>query len=61
MDEHEFAQYLLDTFDDVQTTEGLTYRFFFAGEERRLPFATMALDDAEYDRYSDLARPGVYV
>lgn len=60
MTDTEIAQYILDTFPDVETTENFGYKFFFYGAERMLPFATLIAADNAYDRASDLNRPGVY-
>lgn len=60
MDELAIERYLLNTFADVQVAENYGYKFFFYGEDHRLPFATMASSDNEYDRVSNLDRPGVF-
>lgn len=54
------THYLLTAFDDVQMTEAMGYLFFFYGADRKLPFATLAAADNEYDRVSNLDRPGVF-
>lgn len=38
----------------------LGYTFFFYGSDRRLPFATIATEDNEGERVSNLDRPGVF-
>jgi hypothetical protein len=60
MDETTLAQYISDTFAGVETTTAFGYTFFFYRSERRLPFATIASTDNEYERISNLDRPGVY-
>jgi hypothetical protein len=60
MDEAALTHYIIDTFDGVETTAAYTYTFFFYGPERKLPFATLATVDNEYDRISNLDRPGVF-
>ncbi len=60
MQEAEIAQYIVDTFHGVETTENLGYRFFFYGTDRMLPFATIATADSDYERISNHLRPGVY-
>jgi hypothetical protein len=60
MDETTIAQYITDTFEGVETTEALGYKFFFYREERKLPFATIASTGNEYEKISDLDRPGVF-
>ena len=60
MDETAIAKYITDTFAGVETTDAFGYTFFFYGSERMLPFATLAATDNEYDRVSNLDRPGVF-
>ena|SRR3712207_2190105 len=60
MDEAALTQYITDTFAGVATTSAYTYTFFFYGPDRKLPFATLATADNDYDRFSDLDRPGVF-
>ncbi len=60
MTEAEIAQYIIDTFPGVETAENLGYTFFFYGADRKLPFATLATADNDYDRVSNLDRPGVF-
>jgi len=45
---------------NVEQAENFGYRFFFVGADHRLPFATMASSDNDYDRVSNLDRDGVY-
>ncbi len=59
MQEAEIAQYIVDTFPDVETSENLGYRFFFYGAGRMLPFATIATADSDYERISNHLRPGL--
>lgn len=60
MNEREIAQYIIDSFADVETTENFGYTFFFYRDDHMLPFATIATIDQEFDNISDLARPGVF-
>ncbi len=60
MDEASMTHYITDTFADVETTSAYSYLFFFYRSERKLPFATLASTDNEYDRVSNLDRPGVF-
>ncbi|HEX8906279.1 MAG TPA: DUF6194 family protein [Longimicrobiaceae bacterium] len=60
MDEHSVSDYILTSFEGVETATNLGYVFFFYGAERMLPFATLAVADNEFDRISGLDRPGVY-
>ena len=54
------VDYITKTFSDVETTEAFGYTFFFYKSERKMPFATFIGSDTEYDRISNLNRPGVY-
>jgi hypothetical protein len=60
MDETAIAKYIADTFEGVETIDHLGYTFFFYGSDRMLPFATIAHTGNEYERVSDLDRPGVF-
>ncbi|HEX6750003.1 MAG TPA: DUF6194 family protein [Longimicrobium sp.] len=60
MDEHAITDWILRSLPGVETTSALGYTFFFHGADRRLPFATIATADNEYDRASNLDRPGVF-
>lgn len=54
------ARYLLETFPDVATDTTTPDTFFFRGEERRFPFATIVTRDHESDSLSKLDREGVF-
>lgn len=58
--EAELAQYILGTFPGVETTTNFGYTFFFYDSDRMLPFATIASSGNEYERGSNLDRPGVF-
>lgn len=60
MDATAMVGYIRDTFPGVETTQAYGYEFFFYADERKLPFATLASSDSEYDRVSNLDRPGVF-
>lgn len=60
MNETSIVQYITQTFPGVETTEDFGYKFFFYGADRMLPFATLATADYDYDRFSNLDRPGVF-
>jgi len=60
MDEAFITHHLTHTFPGVETTTNLGYTFFFCRSERKLPFATLISADNEYDRVSNLNRPGVF-
>ena len=49
MDAAAITQYITDTFANVETADNYGY-----------PFATLAVADFDYDRVSNLDRPGVY-
>jgi Family of unknown function (DUF6194) len=60
MDQQSITDYIITTFAGVETATNLGYTFFFYGPDRKLPFATIATVDNEYDRVSNLDRPGVF-
>ena len=60
MDEFSVADYITQTFPGVETSSNFGYTFFFYGADHMLPFATLIASDNEYDRISNLDRPGVY-
>lgn len=60
MSEDEVHRYILETFAGVATQDAYGYTFYFFGEDRKLPFATLAHEDNDWDRVSDLDRPGVF-
>jgi hypothetical protein len=60
MDAAAMTRYITDSFAGVETTEAYGYTFFFYGPDRKLPFATLATADNEYDDVSNLNRPDVF-
>ncbi len=60
MDQEAMTRYIRETFADVELQHNFGYTFFFYRSERMLPFATLIGADTEYDRVSNLDRPGVY-
>ena len=60
MDPIALAHHITSTLEDVAVTEAYGYTFFFYGDDRMMPFATMIAQDTEHDRVSNLDRPGVY-
>ncbi len=60
MDEKGITDYIINTFAGVETAQNLGYTFFFYGADHMLPFVTLATEDNEYDRVSQLDRPGVF-
>ena len=59
MDPGSIRDYILESFEGVNLIEDEGSLFFIFDTENRIPFATVVTTD-KYDRYSDLARPGVY-
>jgi Family of unknown function (DUF6194) len=60
IDESFITSYITSTFENVETTVNLGYTFFFYRDDHMLPFATIASSGNEYERISNLDRPGVY-
>lgn len=60
MDEASITRYILESFANVETAATMGYTFFFYGSEHKLPFATLATQDNEYDAASQLNRPSVF-
>jgi hypothetical protein len=50
MDALAMSRYITEMFADVETTEAFGYTFFFYRDDHKLPFATLATGDNEYDR-----------
>jgi hypothetical protein len=60
MDAIEIERYILTELQNVEISENFGYKFFFFGDDHRLPFATIALSDNEYESISKLDREGVF-
>jgi hypothetical protein len=60
MNEASITKYITDTFKGVEVVEAFGGSFFFIDPERKFPFATLVSGDDEYDKFSDLSRPGVF-
>ena len=60
IDETFFASYITDTFADVETAVNLGYMFFFYRDDHMHAFLTIASTGNEYEKISNLDRPGVY-
>jgi len=60
MNESSVVDYITKTFPGVETTTNFGYTFFFYKSDHLLPFATIASSDNEYERISNLNRPGVF-
>ena len=59
MDEASIREYIVRNFPEISVVDGTGGGFFFTDPERKFPFATLVTSD-EYDRASDLSRPGVF-
>ncbi len=59
MDATSIRQYIVETFAEVNIVDASGGSFFFYGDERMFPFATLSISD-EYDQESNLSRPGVF-
>ncbi len=60
MNESAVVDYIMKTFPEVETTTSFGYNMFFYSSDRKLPFATLISSDYDYDRISNLDRPGVF-
>ena len=60
MNESSIAEYITQTFSNVEVTTNLGYTFFFYREERIHAFVTIASTGNEYEQVSRLDRLGVY-
>lgn len=58
--EQQTRAWLLGAGDDVYVQEAYGDVFFFAGNERKFPFATIVNRDTEFDNQSRLDRPHVH-
>jgi hypothetical protein len=60
IDESFIMSYITDTFENVEATVNLGYTFFFYRDNHMHAFATIASTGNEYEKISNLERPGVY-
>ena len=60
IDEQFITGYITSTFENVETTVNLGYTFFFYRDDHMHAFATIASTGNEYEKISNLDRPGVY-
>ena len=60
IDESFITSYITNTFENVETTVNLGYSFFFYRDDHMHAFATIASTGNEYEKISNLDRPGVY-
>lgn len=54
------VEHIRGAFEDIHVDRTTPDFFFFAGEERKFPFATIVTRDTEFDSQSRLNRPGVF-
>ena len=54
------TSYITSTFEHVETTVNMGYTFFFYRDDHMHAFATIASTGNEYEKISNLDRPGVY-
>lgn len=50
----------IEELDDVVREESWGYSMFYVGDERMVPFVSIANGDSDYDNISNLAREGVF-
>jgi Family of unknown function (DUF6194) len=60
IDESFITSYITSTFENVETAVNLGYTFFFYRDDHMHAFATIASTGNEYERISNLDRPGVF-
>ncbi len=60
MDKSVVVEYITKTLPDVETTYAYGYDMFFYKSDRKLSFATLIDSDYDYDRVSNLDRPGIF-
>ena len=60
IDESFITNYITSSFENVKTTVNLGYTFFIYRDDDMLPFTTIASTGNEYEKISNLERPGVY-
>ncbi len=60
IDESFITSYITSTFEDVESAVNLGYTFFFYRDDHMHAFATIASTGNEYEKISNLDRPGVY-
>lgn len=59
MDQQQVEAFV-ESLPNVQSSEAYGFRFYFYGDDHRMPFLTMANSDSEYDNRSNLSREGVF-
>ena len=60
IDEAFISNYIMSTFENVETAVNMGYTFFFYRDDHMHAFATIASTGNEYEKISNLDRPGVY-
>jgi hypothetical protein len=60
IDEAFITSYITSAFENIETAVNLGYTFFFYRDDHMHAFATIASTANEYEKISNLDRPGVY-
>lgn len=60
IDETFIKDYIYTTFEGVEDSDNFGYTFYFYKDDHKLSFATLAHEDNDYDRVSNLDRPGIF-
>lgn len=60
IDESFITNYIKRTFENVEMAVNMGYTFFFYRDDQMHAFATIASTGNEYEKISNLDRPGVY-
>lgn len=60
IDETFIKDYIYTTFEGVEDSDNFGYTFYFYKDDHKLSFATVAHEDNDYDRVSNLDRPGIF-
>ena len=60
IDESFITSYITSTFENIETIVNMGYTFFFYRDDHMHAFATIASTGNEYEKISNLERPGVY-
>ncbi len=60
INEASIKEYIYSTFEEVEDTDNYGYTFYFYKDDHKLPFITLASINNDYDRVSNLDRPGIF-
>ena len=60
IDESFIKSYVTSTFEDIEADVNLGYTFFFYRDDHMHAFTTIASNGNQYEKISDLDRPGVF-